>query len=197
MIVTGLLELGEDPSFVNGGVIADLGVSSARATPSCSSSRPTSPDGSFLLYDTSIALITNVDPDHLDHYGSRDAFEQAFVDFADRARELVVISSDDAGRRACRERLSHGTSSRSARRRMPRCACTPSRPTVPWPSRSTTSGATYRAPAHPRTPQRASTRRRVRRARRPRPRPGAVARGHRDASPAPAGASSCTAPSAA
>ncbi|BDZ53310.1 hypothetical protein GCM10025870_03830 [Agromyces marinus] len=42
MIITGLLGLGEDPSFVNGGVIEELGVSSAAGEGSCSSSRPTS-----------------------------------------------------------------------------------------------------------------------------------------------------------
>ena len=50
-----------------------------------------------MLYNTAVALITNVDADHLDHYGSREAFDQAFVDFASAATELVVISSDDPG----------------------------------------------------------------------------------------------------
>ncbi|RZS66544.1 UDP-N-acetylmuramate--L-alanine ligase [Agromyces ramosus] len=107
MIITGLLELGEDPSFVNGGVIEELGVSAASGDGDLFVVEADESDGSFLLYDTSVALITNVDPDHLDHYGSRDAFEQAFVDFADRARELVVISSDDAGATRVAERLSH------------------------------------------------------------------------------------------
>ncbi|WP_235825295.1 UDP-N-acetylmuramate--L-alanine ligase [Agromyces badenianii] len=107
MIVTGLLALGEDPSFVNGGVIEELGVSSASGDGELFVVEADESDGSFLLYDTSVALITNVDPDHLDHYGSRDAFEQAFVQFADRARELVVVSSDDAGAKRVTERLSH------------------------------------------------------------------------------------------
>jgi UDP-N-acetylmuramate--alanine ligase len=107
MIITGLLELGEDPSFVNGGVIEELGVSAASGQGELFVVEADESDGSFLLYDTSVALITNVDPDHLDHYGSRDAFEQAFVDFADRARELVVISSDDAGATRVAARLSH------------------------------------------------------------------------------------------
>lgn len=107
MIITGLLALGEDPSFVNGGVIEELGVSSASGSGELFVVEADESDGSFLLYDTSVALITNVDPDHLDHYGSLEAFEQAFVDFADRARELVVISSDDAGATRVRERLSH------------------------------------------------------------------------------------------
>jgi UDP-N-acetylmuramate--alanine ligase len=108
MIISGLLALGEDPSFVNGGVIEELGVSSASGSGELFVVEADESDGSFLLYDTSVALITNVDPDHLDHYGSLEAFEQAFVDFADRARELVVISSDDAGAIRVRERLAHG-----------------------------------------------------------------------------------------
>ena len=107
MIITGLLELGEDPSFVNGGVIEELGVSAASGQGELFVVEADESDGSFLLYDTSVALITNVDPDHLDHYGSRDAFEQAFVDFGDRASELVVISSDDAGATRVAARLSH------------------------------------------------------------------------------------------
>lgn len=108
MIITGLLALGEDPSFVNGGVIEELGLSAAAGDGELFVVEADESDGSFLLYDTSVALITNVDPDHLDHYGSLEAFEQAFVDFADRARELVVISSDDAGATRVGSRLAHG-----------------------------------------------------------------------------------------
>lgn len=97
MIITALLELGADPSFVNGGVIESLGLSSARGAGELFVVEADESDGSFLLYDTAVALITNIDPDHLDHYGSLEAFEQAFVTFAQQARELVVISSDDAG----------------------------------------------------------------------------------------------------
>jgi UDP-N-acetylmuramate--alanine ligase len=97
MIVTGLLGLGLDPSFVNGGVIESLGVSSAAGAGELFVVEADESDGSFLLYDTSVALVTNVDPDHLDHYGSVAAFEDAFVQFAQGARELVVISSDDPG----------------------------------------------------------------------------------------------------
>ncbi|MRG61523.1 UDP-N-acetylmuramate--L-alanine ligase [Agromyces sp. CFH 90414] len=108
MIITGLLAVGADPSFVNGGVIEELGVSSAAGDGELFVVEADESDGSFLLYDTSVALITNVDPDHLDHYGSREAFEQAFVEFADRARETVVISSDDPGAQRVAARLSHG-----------------------------------------------------------------------------------------
>lgn len=96
MIVTAMLALGGDPSFVNGGVIRSLGVSAAAGTGEAFVVEADESDGSFLLYDTAISLITNVDPDHLDHYGSEAAFEQAFVTFAEQAKERVVISSDDA-----------------------------------------------------------------------------------------------------
>ncbi len=97
MIVTGLLGLGHDPSFVNGGVIESLGVSSANGADDLFVVEADESDGSFLLYHTAVALVTNVDPDHLDHYGSLEAFEAAFVEFSRNASELVVISSDDVG----------------------------------------------------------------------------------------------------
>ncbi len=95
MIVTALLTLGADPSFVNGGVIRSLGVSAAPGAGEIFVVEADESDGSFLLYDTAISLITNVDPDHLDHFGSEQAFEDAFVTFASTASERVVLSSDD------------------------------------------------------------------------------------------------------
>ncbi|CAN5425150.1 UDP-N-acetylmuramate--L-alanine ligase [soil metagenome] len=95
MIVTAMLALEADPSFVNGGVIRSLGVSAATGSGEVFVVEADESDGSFLLYDTAISLITNVDPDHLDHYGSEQAFEEAFVTFARTAGERVVISSDD------------------------------------------------------------------------------------------------------
>ncbi|WP_378146146.1 UDP-N-acetylmuramate--L-alanine ligase [Cnuibacter sp. UC19_7] len=107
MIVTGLLGLDQDPGYVNGGTISALGTSSAAGSGELFVVEADESDGSFLLYDTAVALITNVDPDHLDHYGSVEAVEDAFVRFADAASELVVISSDDAGAQRVRSRMSH------------------------------------------------------------------------------------------
>jgi UDP-N-acetylmuramate--alanine ligase len=107
MIVTALLELGARPNFVNGGVIEQLGVSSSSGTDELFVIEADESDGTFLLYDTSVALITNVDPDHLDHYGSDEAFHDAFVAFANRASEAVVISSDDPGALRVRAGITH------------------------------------------------------------------------------------------
>lgn len=56
-------------------------------------------DGSFLAYAPAVAVVTNVEPDHLDHYGSAEAFEAAFEQFADRVLDggALVACLDDAG----------------------------------------------------------------------------------------------------
>ncbi|MGC5169665.1 UDP-N-acetylmuramate--L-alanine ligase [Microbacterium sp. DT81.1] len=107
MIVTALRALGADPNFVNGGVIAQLGASSGTGADDLFVVEADESDGTFLLYDTSVALVTNIDADHLDHYGSAEAFDDAFARFADKAREAVVISADDPGAVRVAEGLSH------------------------------------------------------------------------------------------
>ena len=106
MIITALLGLGQDPSFVNGGVISAIGASSQNGKGDLFVIEADESDGSFLHYDTSVALITNVDPDHLDHYGSIEAFHQVFADFANKAKELVVINSDDEGAKSVAKLIS-------------------------------------------------------------------------------------------
>lgn len=97
MIITALLALGEDPSFVNGGVIESINASSASGSGNLFVIEADESDGSFLHYDTSVALITNVDADHLDHYGTEEAFEAEFARFAQGAKSFVAISADDPG----------------------------------------------------------------------------------------------------
>lgn len=97
MLITSLLAQGEDPSFVNGGVIQSLGVSASSGSGDLFIIEADESDGSFLLYDSAVVLITNVDADHLDHYGDHAAFDAAFVEFASKATDLVVASSDDSG----------------------------------------------------------------------------------------------------
>lgn len=107
MVVTALNVLGADPSFVNGGVIQAFGYSSGFGSGEHFVIEADESDSSFLHYKTAVALITNVDPDHLDHFGSLDAFEGEFARFADAATDLVVISSDDEGAQRVTARLQH------------------------------------------------------------------------------------------
>jgi UDP-N-acetylmuramate--alanine ligase len=121
MIVTALRELGADPSFVNGGVIAGYGRSSGRGRGPGDGTAPwwvieaDESDGSFELYDPAAVLVTNLDSDHLDHYGSEAAVEAAFVRVASAAGELLVTCADDPGaagvaaRATAPRALSYGT----------------------------------------------------------------------------------------
>ena len=122
MIVTALQALDDDPTFVNGGVIAQLGVSSGTGSDDLFVIEADESDGTFLLYDTSIALITNVDPDHLDHYGTDDAFYEAFATFANRGpRGRRHLGRRRGGAHGRRSGSRIRTSSPSASRMPPTC----------------------------------------------------------------------------
>lgn len=53
-------------------------------------------DGTLALYDASVAVITAIDCDHLDHFGSLEKIEECFGVFASRAKDAVVYCHDDA-----------------------------------------------------------------------------------------------------
>ncbi|MFI2752645.1 UDP-N-acetylmuramate--L-alanine ligase [Cellulomonas sp. P22] len=102
MIATALTHAGLDPSFAIGGTVLSaagpLGGSRSGAGPVFVAEADES-DGSFLAYSPRTAVVTNVEPDHLDHYGTREAFEEAFVRFAGRIvpEGLLVACADDPG----------------------------------------------------------------------------------------------------
>jgi UDP-N-acetylmuramate--alanine ligase len=109
MLVTALRALERDPSFVNGAVIQGAGTSSAWGSGELFVVEADESDGSFLLYDVAIALITNIDTDHLDHYGDEESIEAAFESFARGASDLVALWADDRALRRLHSRLSeHG-----------------------------------------------------------------------------------------
>jgi UDP-N-acetylmuramate--alanine ligase len=61
-------------------------------------------DQAFLTLHPFLAVVNNVEPDHLECYGSMTALEDAFVEFAGRAR-TAIISADDAGARTITPRV--------------------------------------------------------------------------------------------
>ncbi|KON71866.1 hypothetical protein M768_17960 [Cellulosimicrobium cellulans F16] len=103
MIATVLRGAGLDPSFAIGGTVltADGPVAGGHLGSDVLVAEADESDGSFLNYAPDVAVVTNVEPDHLDHYGSRAAFEQAFVDFAARIVPggTLVACADDLGAR--------------------------------------------------------------------------------------------------
>jgi len=102
MTATGLLAAGADPSYAIGGtVLTERGPAGGARDGAGRAfvAEADESDGSFLAYAPLVAVVTNVEPDHLDHYGTREAFEAAFVAFARRIRPggLLVACADDEG----------------------------------------------------------------------------------------------------
>lgn len=101
MLASALSTLGVDPSFAVGGIVTGFDTGAHLGHSSVFIAEADESDGSFLNYRPRVALVTNVEPDHLDHYGSREAFEQAFLDFAGKIVDggLLVVCADDEGAR--------------------------------------------------------------------------------------------------
>ncbi|QDG87951.1 UDP-N-acetylmuramate--L-alanine ligase [Pseudarthrobacter sp. NIBRBAC000502770] len=106
-MVTVLLQAaGLDPSFAVGATIPALGVNAAHGTSGIFVAEADESDGSFLNYRPRIAVVTNVEPDHLDYYGTAEAVYESFDRFTALlpADGLLVACADDAGALALAER---------------------------------------------------------------------------------------------
>ena len=104
MIATVLIETSEagaGPAYAIGGVLAATGVGAADGDGPCFVAEADESDGSFLMYSPDIAVVTNVDADHLDNYGTEAAYRASFAAFLGRVKPggLLVTCADDAGTR--------------------------------------------------------------------------------------------------
>jgi UDP-N-acetylmuramate--alanine ligase len=85
MLATCLAAGGIDPTVVIGGRLDSLGGTNARlGTGDYLVAEADESDGSFMLLSPTVALITNIDPEHLDHYGSVEKLEETFLAFANK-----------------------------------------------------------------------------------------------------------------
>jgi UDP-N-acetylmuramate--alanine ligase len=74
---------GIDPTVINGGIINSYGSNARLGDSDWMVVEADESDGSFLRLDGTIAVVTNIDPEHLDHYGGFDAIKDAFVEFVE------------------------------------------------------------------------------------------------------------------
>jgi UDP-N-acetylmuramate--alanine ligase len=72
---------GVDPTVINGGIINSYGSNARLGASDWMVVEADESDGSFLRLDGTIAVVTNIDPEHLDHYGSFDRVKESFVEF--------------------------------------------------------------------------------------------------------------------
>lgn len=83
-LVAAMLDAGGlDPTVINGGIINAYGANARVGEGDWMVVEADESDGSFLRLDGTIAVVTNIDPEHLDHYGSFDAVKDAFVEFVE------------------------------------------------------------------------------------------------------------------
>ena len=81
-MVAALLDAGGiDPTVINGGIIEQYGSNARLGDSDWMVVEADESDGSFLRLDGTIAVVTNIDPEHLDHYGDFDGVKDAFVEF--------------------------------------------------------------------------------------------------------------------
>ncbi|NKX49557.1 UDP-N-acetylmuramate--L-alanine ligase [Arthrobacter deserti] len=107
MITVMLRHAGLQPSFAIGGGVAALGVNADFGEGRYFVAEADESDGSFLNYRPRIAVVTNVEADHLDHYGTAEAVHRSFDGFAALlpADGVLVACLDDPGARALAERV--------------------------------------------------------------------------------------------
>jgi len=74
---------GLDPTVVNGGIINAYGTNAKVGTGDWIVVEADESDGSFLKLRSTVAVVTNIDPEHLDHYGDFEAVKKAFRDFVE------------------------------------------------------------------------------------------------------------------
>ncbi len=84
LVATVLRAAGLDPTVVVGGKMAALGSNARLGAGDLLVAEADESDGSFLQLSPTIAVITNIDPEHLDHYGNVNKIKEAFVQFASR-----------------------------------------------------------------------------------------------------------------
>ena len=81
-MIAALLDSGAiDPTVINGGIIEQYGSNARLGDSEWMVVEADESDGSFLRLDGTIAVVTNIDPEHLDHYGDFDGVKRAFVEF--------------------------------------------------------------------------------------------------------------------
>ena len=99
-LVAALLEeAGMDPTVVNGGIINAWGTNARLGSGEWMVAEADESDGTFVKLPSTIAVVTNIDTEHMDHFGSYDLLQEAFVSFVEQIPfyGFAVLCIDDAG----------------------------------------------------------------------------------------------------
>ncbi|TQR83987.1 UDP-N-acetylmuramate--L-alanine ligase [Mycobacterium hodleri] len=111
MTVVALQRDGFDPSFAVGGDLGEAGTNAHHGSGECFVAEADESDGSLLEYTPDVAVVTNIEADHLDFFGTVEAYVAVFDGFVARLRPggALVVCADDPGAAALAERAeAHG-----------------------------------------------------------------------------------------
>ncbi|MFF4239494.1 UDP-N-acetylmuramate--L-alanine ligase [Actinomadura geliboluensis] len=97
MLTVALQHAGADPSYCIGGQLVTTGLGADEGTGDVFVAEADESDGSFLMYTPHIAVVTNVEADHLDNYGGFEKVKENFARFVDRVEPggTLVAGADD------------------------------------------------------------------------------------------------------
>ncbi|MGB9226570.1 UDP-N-acetylmuramate--L-alanine ligase [Mycobacterium sp.] len=106
MLIVALQHCGRDPSFAVGGELGEAGTNAHHGSGDCFIAEADESDGSLLQYTPNVAVVTNIESDHLDFYGSAEAYVGVFDSFVERLVPggALVVCTDDPGAAALAQR---------------------------------------------------------------------------------------------
>ncbi|WP_395658859.1 UDP-N-acetylmuramate--L-alanine ligase [Nocardioides sp.] len=106
LLTVALQAAGADPAYAIGGDLAATGVNAADGTGEVFVAEADESDGAFLHYAPYAAVVTNVEADHLDNWGTEEAYRAAFDEFVDTLDPdgFLVCVADDPGAAALADR---------------------------------------------------------------------------------------------
>lgn len=107
MLTVALQHAGLDPSFAIGGELTGSGLGAHHGSGDVFVAEADESDGSFLSFSPHGAVITNLEPDHLDHHGTAEAYTAVFDQFVDRIEPggFLIACADDPGTAALADRV--------------------------------------------------------------------------------------------
>jgi UDP-N-acetylmuramate--alanine ligase len=106
MVAQVLVDAGKDPSVVVGGIFNRIGSNARFGRGELFVAEADESDGTHTASESEIAVITNIEPDHLENYpGGIEQIKENFVTFANRSNGFALLCEDDAGCREIRDRI--------------------------------------------------------------------------------------------
>ena len=104
MVIDALATL--DPSYMVGSILASSGVGAKDGTGEWFVVEADESDGTFLQYDCEIVVVTSIESDHLDNWGTAENYAAGFIDFVTKAQvQQVICCYDDPGAKALADQL--------------------------------------------------------------------------------------------